>query len=201
MERPTQEICMASGARPTAEMKQPSRRQVLAGCGALGGALLTGSARAADTPLPAPLTALKPRPPAPTFTLKGAQDGTYSLKQYQGKVVLINFWATWCPPCQVEMPSIERLYQLLARRDFVALALDQGEEQSAVFAFLGQLSPMPSFPVLLDQKSKVAHAFHVQGIPTTFLVDKAGHIAYKAVGGRNYMAPNIKDIVIKLIKE
>lgn len=59
---------------------------------------------------------------------------------------------------------------------------------------------MPSFPVLLDQDSKVAHAYHVEGIPTTFLVDKTGHIAYKAVGGRNYMAPGIKDAVIELTK-
>lgn len=192
---------MASDAWPAIEVKQPTRRHVLAGCGALGGLLLTGSARAAEVFSSSPLTALTPRVPVAPFTLKGVQGGSYTLKQYRGKVVLVNFWATWCPPCRLEMPSIERLYQSLTGRGFEALALDQGEEQSAVFAFLGQLSPIPSFPVLLDQDSKVAHAFHVQGIPTTFLVDKKGRIAYKAVGGRNYMAPDIKNVVVKLMKE
>jgi len=179
-----------------------SRRHVLAGLGAVGCGLLTaGAAQANDLPTNNLLTVLNPRKPAPNFTLNGVLGKTYSLSQFRGKVVLVNFWATWCPPCRAEMPSIEKLYRSLAGTPFEVLALDQAEDQSTVFAHLGELDPMPTFPVLLDKTSSAANAFHVQGIPTTYLVDKAGKIAYKAVGGRNYASPDIRDIVVKLMKE
>ncbi|MDE8343419.1 MAG: TlpA disulfide reductase family protein, partial [Acidocella sp.] len=85
------------------------------------------------------------------FTLNGVLGKTYSLSQYRGKVVLVNFWATWCPPCRAEMPSIEKLYSSIAGAPFEVLALDQSEDQTTVFAYLGELDPMPTFPVLLDQ--------------------------------------------------
>ncbi len=179
------------------EPRHRTRRSALVTLGAAAaGLVFTGSAKAG---IRAPMTALAPRPPAPDFTLPSVAGPTYSLKQFQGAVVLINFWATWCPPCRAEMPSIERLHRSIKSKDLQILALDQGETQSAVFAYLGQLTPSPTFPILLDQKSKVANAFHVAGIPTTFLIDKTGHIAYKAVGGRDYADPDIRSIVETLI--
>lgn len=179
------------------EPRHRTRRSALVTLGAAAaGLVLTGSAKAG---IRAPMTALAPRPPAPDFTLPSVAGPTYSLKQFRGTVVLINFWATWCPPCRAEMPSIERLHRSIKSKDLQILALDQGETQSAVFAYLGQLTPSPTFPILLDQKSKVANAFHVAGIPTTFLIDKTGHIAYKAVGGRDYADPEIRSIVETLI--
>lgn len=189
-------------AQPTDKMMTSSRRQTIAGLGALGcGLLVSKAARAATASISDTMTALEPRPVAPNFTLPSVAGPKYAMAQFRGKVVLVNFWATWCPPCRAEMPSIERLYQAMAGKDFEALALDQGETQSAVFAYIGQLSPTPSFPILLDEKSEVSHLFHVQGIPTTFLVDKSGKIAYKAVGGRDYASGKIKDIVTALMKQ
>ncbi|MDE8346751.1 MAG: TlpA disulfide reductase family protein, partial [Acidocella sp.] len=146
------------------------------GCGLLA----ASAAQANDLSTNNFLTVLSPRKPAPNFTLNGVLGKTYSLSQYRGKVVLVNFWATWCPPCRAEMPSIEKLYSSIAGAPFEVLALDQSEDQTTVFAYLGELDPMPTFPVLLDQNGSVADAFKVEGIPTTYLVDKAGKIAYKA---------------------
>lgn len=189
-------------ARPTANRAKTSRRQVLAGLGAVGcGCITARAAQADDSTTDDLLTVLNPRKPAPDFTLNGVLGKTYSLSQYRGKVALVNFWATWCPPCRAEMPSIEKLYSALSGYPFEVFALDQSEAQSTVFAYLGELDPMPTFPVLLDQTGSVADAFKVEGIPTTYLVDKAGKIAYKAVGGRDYASPAIRDIVVKLMKE
>ena len=202
MDKPTRINWSDCNARPTDNPMHTSRRHVLAGLGAVGCGLLTaGAAQANDLPTNNLLTVLNPRKPAPNFTLNGVLGKTYSLSQFRGKVVLVNFWATWCPPCRAEMPSIEKLYRSLSGSPFEALALDQSEDQSTVFAHLGELDPMPTFPVLLDKTSSVANAFNVQGIPTTYIVDKAGKIAYKAVGGRDYASPDIRDIVVKLMKD
>ncbi len=197
MDTPTQPPSATCNVPTANELMRWTRRATLIGLGAAAaGAALTGSALAGVN---APLTALAPRPPAPDFTLPSVAGPTYSLKQFRGTVVLVNFWATWCPPCRAEMPSIERLHQSIKNKDLQILALDQGETQSVVFAYLGQLTPSPTFPILLDQHSKVADAFHVAGIPTTFLIDKMGRIAYKAVGGRNYADSDIRSIIEKLI--
>jgi thiol-disulfide isomerase/thioredoxin len=202
MDEPTKTKWMDCNARPTVNPLTISRRTALAGLGAVGGGILTAKpARADDLSTSDLLTTLNPRQPAPNFTLNGVLGKTYSLSQFRGKVVLVNFWATWCPPCRAEMPSIQKLYHSLAGAPFEVLALDQSEDQSTVFAYLGELDPMPTFPVLLDQNGTVANAFNVDGFPTTYLVDKAGKIAYKAVGGRDYASSKIKKIIVDLMKE
>jgi thiol-disulfide isomerase/thioredoxin len=197
MDTPTQPPSVICDAQKTNETAQRTRRATLFALGAaVSEVALTGSVQAG---INAPMTALAPRPPAPDFTLPSVAGPTYSLKQFRGIVVLINFWATWCPPCRAEMPSIERLHQSTQNKDLQILALAQGETQSVVFAYLGQLTPSPTFPILLDQRSKVADAFHVAGIPTTFLIDKTGRIAYKAVGGRNYAASEVRSVIATLV--
>jgi len=84
------------------------------------------------------------------FALKDLEGKTQRLSQYKGKVVLVNFWATWCPPCRREMPSMERLSQKLKAEPFMVLAPDQFESFDLVFSFTGQLDPSPTFPILLD---------------------------------------------------
>ncbi|WP_081858140.1 TlpA disulfide reductase family protein [Thiomonas sp. FB-Cd] len=146
------------------------------------------------------MTAIAPARPAPDFTLRDIDGKPHRLADYRGKVVLVNFWATWCPPCRAEMPSIERLYSSMKGKPFVVLALDQGESINNVFAFMGQLAPSPTFPVLLDRKSQVAHAFDVMGIPSTFLIDEQGRIVAKAIGGRDYDSAAMRSLVERLMR-
>lgn len=126
---------------------------------------------------------------------------TRTLKEFAGKVVLVNFWASWCPPCRREMPSMERLYQRLKGEPFVVLAVDQYEKPDMVFAFTGELDPQPTFPILLDTSGEVSRAWGVQGIPTSFLVDKRGRVVYRAVGGRDFEHPEMERLVRDLMLE
>jgi len=116
-------------------------------------------------------------------------------------VVLVNFWATWCPPCRREMPSMERLYQKLKGEPFVILAPNQLETFDLVFAFTGQLEPAPTFPILLDDTGKSAPAWGVKGLPASFVVDRQGRVAYRAMGGREFDHPEIVKVIRALINE
>jgi peroxiredoxin len=132
---------------------------------------------------------------APDFTLQDMDDETYTLSSYRGKVVMLNFWATWCPPCRREMPSLERLYSRLKERGFMVIAVNQFEDPDIVFEFTGRLSLEPTFPILFDRDSTVAEQFGVKGLPTTYLLDKDGRIRYRAIGGREFDHTEIEDII------
>jgi thiol-disulfide isomerase/thioredoxin len=156
---------------------------------------LAGPAPAADDGLPALSHALTPpreRLAAPPLRLPDLDDGVHDLAALTGKVVLVNFWATWCPPCRREMPSLERLNRKLAGTDFVALAVNVGESADTVFSFLGQLEPGPTFPMLLDRDGKAMEKWPVRGLPTTYVIDRRGRIAYSAIGGREFDHPAIE---------
>ena len=145
------------------------------------------------------LTALPEPKGAPAFSLQDADEEQHALEDYRGKVILLNFWATWCPPCRREMPSMERLYQMLKDDGFVVLAVNQWEDPDHVFAYVGQLDTDPSFPILFDPESQVAKAYGVKGLPTTFLLDKQGRIRYRAVGGREFDHPEVEVIIRQLL--
>lgn len=147
------------------------------------------------------ITPLTPRPAAPDFALQDLDGKTQRLSTYKGKVVLVNFWASWCPPCRREMPSMERLYQKLKAEPFQILAVNQNESFDLVFVFTGQLDPAPTFPLLLDEIGKVPPQWRVQGLPTSFVVDKQGRIAYRALGGREFDHPELEALIRKLIHE
>ena len=117
----------------------------------------------------------------------------------RGKVVLINFWATWCPPCRREMPSMERLAQRFKGQPLVVLAVDVGEDADTIEAFTSQLDTTLTFPILLDTRSQVMRAWKVAGLPTTFLVDKQGRIVASAIGGREFDHPEIVAAVRALL--
>ena len=164
--------------------------------------LLSTAAAAQELPdLTYKLTALNPRPPAQNFTLQDLDGKTQSLASYKGKVVLVNFWATWCPPCRREMPSMERLYQKLKGEPFMVLAPDQYESFDIVFSFTGQLDPAPTFPILLDPGSVASKAWGVKGLPSSYIVDKQGRIAYRAIGGREFDHPEIEKTIRDLLQE
>lgn len=147
------------------------------------------------------LTPLNPRPPAPDFRLEDLDGKKRALSDFKGKVVLVNFWATWCPPCRREMPSMERAYQKLKSGPFTILAVNQYENVDLVFTFTGQLEPQPTFPILFDANSITAKQWGVKGLPASFIVDKHGKIAYRAMGGREFDHPEIVKRLRQLMVE
>ena len=147
------------------------------------------------------LTPVKNSAPASDFELPDMDDEKIRLSDYRGKVVLVNFWATWCPPCVREMPSMERLHQMVNADDFKIIAINQMEDVDQVFAFTGQLEIDPTFEILFDNTSEVSRDYAVRGLPTTYLIDKQGNIRYRAVGGREFNHPEVVKIIDQLIKE
>ncbi|MEE9343249.1 MAG: TlpA disulfide reductase family protein [Gammaproteobacteria bacterium] len=147
------------------------------------------------------LTALNAPVTAPDFQLMDMDEVIHSLGNNKGKVVLVNFWATWCPPCRREMPSMERLYQDLKDKNFTLFAINQMEDPDHVFAYTGQLEVDPTFTLLFDTTSEAAHAYNVNGLPTTYLIDKLGKIRYRAVGGREFDHLEVQTLIENLINE
>jgi thiol-disulfide isomerase/thioredoxin len=138
---------------------------------------------------------------APDFTLKDMDGESYKLHDYRGKVVLVNFWATWCPPCRKEMPALEALYKKLGGDSFAVLAVNQWEDPDLVFAYTGELNVFPTFPILFDPESRLSAEYGVKGLPTSFLIDKKGRLAYRAVGGRAFDHPEVERLIRELLAE
>lgn len=124
---------------------------------------------------------------APDFTLTDMQGNQVALSQFRGKVVLVNFWATWCPPCREEMPSMERLYRRYKDKGLVLLAVNIEEQgYQAVSRFL--MGKNYSFPILLDTAAEVQNNYKVFRFPETFIIDRNGVIIDKIIGGRDWMS-------------
>jgi thiol-disulfide isomerase/thioredoxin len=147
------------------------------------------------------ITQVRPALPASDFELQNMDEEKIKLSDYRGKVVLLNFWATWCPPCVREMPSMERLHQMVDVDDFKVIAVNQMEDVDQVFAFTGQLELDPTFEILFDKTSEVSQDYAVRGLPTTYLIDKQGNVRYRAVGGREFNHPEVIQIINGLIEE
>jgi peroxiredoxin len=123
--------------------------------------------------------------PAPAFELPLAGGGpSLGVEQLRGKVVLLNFWATWCKPCEDEMPAMERLYQSLAGTDFELVAVSVDEDEAAVNAFVDRLGL--SFPVLMDSTKKVAIAYQTFRFPESLLVGRDGVVRERYVGPKDW---------------
>ncbi len=149
-------------------------------------------------PLTHQLTALKQPVSAPELSFMNMDDETIDLKALTGKVVVVNFWATWCPPCRREMGSMERLYQATRDEGVEILAVNIGEDLDTVFSFLGTVEPSPTFQMLFDNDAASMQRWGVKGLPTTFIVDTDGQIVYRAVGGREFDHPDIQTTLLNL---
>lgn len=130
---------------------------------------------------------------APEFRLEDLQGQMHSLAEHRGKVLIINFWATYCKPCLKEMPSLQRVWEQLRDEDIEVLAIDVGEPRDWILEFKG--IEAFRFPILLDHERVVTGEFGVRGIPTTFIVDPAGRVVIKAVGEFEWDSPEILEKV------
>ena len=137
---------------------------------------------------------------APDFILMTLAGQPVRLREFRGKLVLLNFWATWCAPCLHEMPSMERLYQTFKQADFVLLAVSmdrQGEEVARPFVENLQLT----FPVLLDSTLEVSRQYGVRGLPTSYLIDPDGRLIGAVIGARDWYRTEAKALLAGLLRQ
>ena len=144
----------------------------------------------ADEP---PLTPIPDRPEAPGLDLAGHDGERYRLEDMRGKAVIVNFWATWCPPCRAEMPSMQRAWKEVAGEDILILGVNVGEDAGTIDEFIRQV-PV-EFPLPMDRNSTVVQTWPMRGLPTTFVVDPDGRLAYRAEGEREWDDPALLDLV------
>jgi peroxiredoxin len=136
---------------------------------------------------------------AQNFCLEDLKGGKWHLKNLKGKVIFLNFWATWCGPCKEEMPSIETLYQQFKEKNFVFLTISVDYEgKKLVKEFIEKRRY--TFPVLLDPKCEILDLYQVKGIPTTIIIDKNGKMVGKAAGPRNWKSTEIFSLLTLLME-
>jgi thiol-disulfide isomerase/thioredoxin len=145
------------------------------------------------------LTPVSGSPPAPVLALEAVDGARYDLTDLRGRVVLVNFWATWCPPCVAEMPAIERLYENLGPRGLEVLAVNTGEPQDAIEAFTARFEPSLTFPLLLDLDGQAFEHWSLRGLPKSYVVDKQGRLAYEAEGARDMDSTHIRGLLEGLL--
>jgi len=144
------------------------------------------------------ITPIKGDKKTPDFSLQDLNGKKFGLNQFKGKVIFLNFWATWCGPCKEEMPGLEVLYQKFKDKKFILLAISVDYEGlQPVQEFINKHHY--TFPVLLDPKCEILDLFEVKGIPTTFLIDKKGKMVGKAIGPRDWKSPEAVSLINLLI--
>jgi len=128
---------------------------------------------------PAPQTGFR----APDFTLDDPNGETFTLSQLQGQAILVNLWATWCPPCRAEMPTIEKMYEEYKSQGFVVLALNvtYQDDPLAVVPFVQQRGL--TFPILLEETGDTAFAYQLRSLPSSYFIDRQGTISDVVIGG------------------
>lgn len=137
---------------------------------------------------------------APEFALEDLAGNRVRFSDHRGHVVLLNFWATWCPPCRAEMPSMEKLYQAYRGRGLVILAISGDRTgQSTVEGFVQEVGV--TFPILLDPANEVFAQYGVRGLPTSYLLDRQGRIVSAEAGARDWNSQVARQVVDALLKE
>ncbi len=136
---------------------------------------------------------------APDFTLADLNGRRIRLGSLKGKVVFLNFWATWCPPCILEMPTMEKLHREFGSKGLVILAVNFRESPQQVKAFLKE--HQLTFTTLLDPKGKVFELYQAWSLPTTTIVNKKGQAVGKVIGYRDWHKPEMKEFFRRLLDE
>ena len=133
----------------------------------------------------------------PDLALKDLDGRERRLSDYRGQVVVLNFWATWCEPCREEMPSMQRLQDRLAGKPFTILAVDFGEGEARIKAFLEKL-PV-KFTILLDRDGGAARAWRVRVLPVSFVIDPDQRIRYSVTGDTDWASPAVEGAIRKIL--
>jgi len=135
---------------------------------------------------------------APDFELSSLQGDVVKLSELRGKVVVVNFWATWCPPCREEVPSMQQLHKMMAGKEFVMLAVNIEQDGRQTVPVFLQENPV-DFTILFDDSGQVRKSYGVSKYPETFIVDPQGRIVEKVIGGINWSQPRVVDFMRRLL--
>ena len=135
---------------------------------------------------------------APDFNLKDQYGVVHSLENYKGKVIFLNFWATWCPPCKKEMPDVESIYKEYGenKKDVIILGVNS-EKENEVKKFLKDKGY--TFPTVIDENSEVMRKYFIQAFPTSFVIDKEGNVYGYVMGGLT--KEQIKQVIEEVLKK
>ena len=134
--------------------------------------------------------------PAPDFMLQDASGNTWKLSSLKGKVVFVNFWATWCKPCREEIPSMEALNKAMSGQPFQMLSFVVNDDLDMANSFARRLGA--TFPVLANPSSELSEAYMITGVPETFLVDANGILRHKFIGPYNWDTLEMRNLVQEL---
>ena len=139
--------------------------------------------------------------PAPAFNGKTPDGEVIKLADYKGKVVLLDFWASWCGPCREEMPFLIQLHEKVRKNGFTVIGVNVDTEVEKAEGFLNQLGQRPSFPVVFDPEGKIPPLYAVSGMPTTVLIDKHGVIRFRHTGFKEADKEKLVEEVKTLLQE
>ena len=134
----------------------------------------------------------------PALVLNDLNGDRRSLDDFSGKVLLVNFWATWCPPCVKELPSMQAVRRQFAGEPFEVIAVNVGEDPVDVSNFLNRIDAELEYPILLDENMVAAKNWKVRALPTTYIIDPQGRARYIALGERDFGAPDVVSILRSL---
>ena len=146
------------------------------------------------------LEVFKGKPEPPPLVLPGLRGNMFDLNSLRGNVVLVNFWATWCPPCVHEMPSMQRLTDHFGKQPFTILGVNMAEEKQDIAEFL-QNRVSVSFPIIMDKNGTALKNWKVFAFPTSYVLDKRGRIRYALFGGIEWDTPDTINKIQKLLDE
>jgi thiol-disulfide isomerase/thioredoxin len=134
---------------------------------------------------------------APELDIPDLDGKRHLISDYRGKVVVVAFWAAWCPPCRKEMPSLARLSRSLPEEDFAILAVNLGDGMERIGRFLGQIDH-DGLPILTDQSGGLASLWHIRGLPVSYVIDAAGQIRYAVMGSLEWDEPAVRRQILSL---
>ena len=137
--------------------------------------------------------------PAPNFTLVDTKGKTWNLSELKGQVVFVNFWATWCPPCREEMPSMEALYTSMPADKFKMLAILSNDEPAIADKFAAQIGF--TFPILIDPENKASQAYGLTGVPESYIIDKHGILREKVIGPAQWDSYSSRQMLARYINQ
>ena len=136
---------------------------------------------------------------APQFTLPNLQGGKVDLNDFRGKLLMLNFWASWCVPCREEMPAMELLYQKYRDHGFVILGVNLKDDKKSAVAFVKELKI--TFPIAFDPNGEVGLLYGAWGLPATYLIDANGIALARAWGPANWFSPGARELIEKILEQ